>query len=246
MAVVDSAGRVTGVTAGHARSSASAGDLVLELPIEVFPVPTTITLLAGDGQRARRGSAAVPAQGADRVARRAADGRRPGALPRSGADRAASHPISIPPMPTASCSAVRTLGDRPGRQRSALAVDGEPPIATRSPRTPSRWPRTRASRRAILPRGEAGLELAEPIMVRVTDSTGAPLGDVPVVASRNGGRSWRTALGPTRSAKPGRAGRSAHAGLERAYVQVGVSRAVPRAAPRRRRCRGRRFAGPRS
>ena len=128
--------------------------------------------------------------------------------------------------------AVWTLGDRPGRQRSALAVDGEPPIATSLAADAEPVADNTRITPGEPPSGEVGLELPEPIVVRVTDSTGAPLGDVPV--------SWEAAGGGTIVADGARTDSlgqararwtlGPRAGSQRAYVQVGMSRAVPRAA----------------
>jgi hypothetical protein len=232
VAVVDSAGRVTGITAGQGTLVASAGDLVLELPTEVYPIPAAITLLAGDGQRASAGQRlAVPLK-AQIVSR----GGRPmaGVPVRFTMAEPTGH--IAPDADTSDADgivqAVWTLGDRPGRQRSALAVDGEPPIAT----SLAADAEPVADNTRITPgepsSGEAGLELAEPIVVRVTDSTGAPLGDVPV--------SWEAAGGGTIVADGARTDSlgqararwtlGPRAGSQRAYVRVGASRAVPRAA----------------
>ena len=232
VAVVDSAGRVTGVTAGRGTLAASGGDLVLELPIEVFPVPTTITLLAGDGQRAPVGQRlAVPLK-AQIVSR--------GGRPMAGVPVrfTVAEPTGriAPDIDTSDADgivqAVWTLGDRPGRQRSALAVDGEPPIATSLAADAEPVADNTRITPGEPPAGEAGLELAEPITIRVTDSTGAPLGDVPV--------SWEAANGGTIVADGARTDSlgqararwtlGPRAGSQRAYVQVGASRAVPRAA----------------
>jgi len=231
VAVVDSAGRVTGVTAGRGTLAASGGDLVLELPIEVFPVPTTITLLAGDGQRAPAGQRlAVPLK-AQIVSR--------GGRPMAGVPVrfSVAEPTGriAPDIDTSNADgivqAVWTLGDRPGRQRSALAVDGEPPIATSLAADAEPVADNTRITPGEPPAGEAGLELAEPITVRVTDSTGAPLGDVPV--------SWEAANGGTIVADGARTDSlgqararwtlGPRAGSQRAFVQVGASRAVPRA-----------------
>jgi adhesin/invasin len=232
VAAVDSAGRVTGVTAGRGTLAASGGDLVLEVPIEVYAIPATITLLAGDGQRAPAGQRlAVPLK-AQIVSR--------GGRPMAGVPvrfTVAEPTGRIAPDTDTSdaegiVQAVWTLGDRPGRQRSALAVDGEPPIATSLAADADPVADNTRITPGEIHSGEAGLELSEPTVVRVTDSTGVPLGDVPV--------SWEAAGGGTivadgpRTDSLGQA--RAHwtlgprAGSQRAYVQVGASRAVPRAA----------------
>jgi hypothetical protein len=232
VAVVDSAGRVTGMTAGRGTLAASGGDLVLELPIEVYPVPATITLLAGDGQRAPAGQRlAVPLK-AQIVSR--------GGRPMAGVPVrfTVAEPTGriAPDTDTSDADgivrAIWTLGDRPGRQRSALAVDGEPPIATSLAADAEPVADNTRITPGEPPSGEAGIELSEPVVVRVTDSTGVPLGDVPV--------SWEAAGGGTIVADGARTDSlgqararwtlGPRAGAQRAYVQVGASRAVPRAA----------------
>ena len=232
VAVVDSAGRVTGVTAGRGTLAASGGDLVLELPVEVYPVPTTITLLAGDGQRAPAGQRLTVPLKAQIVSRgRPPDGRRPGAVHRGGADRThhAGHRYLRRRRHRAGVSGPWATGRAASGARSRSTASRRSP--RRSPRTPSRWPRTRASRRASRPSGEAGLELPEPVVVRVTDSTGAPLGDVPVSWEAAGGGTIVGDGGRTDSLGQARARWTLgpRAGSQRAYVQVGASRAVPRA-----------------
>jgi adhesin/invasin len=231
VAVVDSAGRVTGITAGRGTLVASAGDLVLELPTEVYPIPATITLLAGDGQRAPAGQRlAVPLK-AQIVSR----GGRPmaGVPVRFTMAEPTGH--IAPDADTSDADgivqAVWTLGDRPGRQRSALAVDGEPPIATSLAADAEPVADNTRITPGEPPSGEAGLELDEPIVVRVTDSTGAPLGDVPVSWEAAGG--GRIVADGARTDSLGQARArwtlGPRAGSQRAYVQVGASRAVPRA-----------------
>ena len=231
VAVVDSAGRVTGVTAGRGTLAASGGDLVLELPVEVYPVPTTITLLAGDGQRAPAGQRlAVPLK-AQIVSR----GGRPmtGVPVRFTVGEPTGH--ITPDIDTSDADGivqgVWTLGDRPGRQRSALAVDGEPPIATSLAADAEPVAENTRITPGEPPEGEAGLELSGPIMVRVTDSTGSPLGDVPVSWEAAGGGTIVGDGGRTDSLGQARARWTLgpRAGSQRAYVQVGASRAVPRA-----------------
>jgi hypothetical protein len=231
VAVVDSAGRVMGVTAGRGTLAASGGDLVLELPVEVYPVATTITLLAGDGQRAPAGQRlAVPLK-AQIVSR----GGRPmaGVPVRFTVAEPTGH--ITPDIDTSDAAGivqgVWTLGDRPGRQRSALAVDGQPPIATSLAADAEPVAENTRVTPGEPPAGEAGLELPEPIMVRVTDSTGAPLGDVPVSWEPAGGGTIVGDGGRTDSLGQARARWTLgpRAGSQRAYVQVGASRAVPRA-----------------
>ena len=83
--------------------------------------------------------------------------------------------------------AVWTLGDRPGRQRSSLAVDGESPIATTLAADAEPVAANTRVTTDEAPSGVAGTELSEPLIARVTDSTGAPLSDLPISWEADGG-----------------------------------------------------------
>ena len=231
VAAIDSAGRVTGVTAGRTTLAATGGDLLLERPIEVAPVAATITLLAGDGQRAPAGQRlAVPLK-AQIVSR--------GGRPMAGVSVrfAVAEPTGsfAPTVDTSDAEgivqAVWTLGDRPGRQRSSLAVDGDPPIATALAAEAEPVAGNTRITTGESPSGVTGEELAESIVVRVSDSTGAPLGDLPVTWEAEAGGTIAAEGARTDSAGQARARWTLgpRAGVQRAFVQVGASRAVPRA-----------------
>ncbi len=229
VAVVDSTGRAVGVAAGRSTLVAAGGDLVLERPVEVLSVPATITLLAGDGQRASAGQRlAVPVR-AQIVSR--------GGRPMAGVPVrfAAAEPAGrfAPEVDTSNADgivqSVWILGDRPGRQRSALAVDGDPPIATAL--AADAEPDAANTRIIVpeLPAGTAGAELPEPVAVRVTDSTGAPLSDLPVSWTAETGSivadGVRTdSLGEARA----RWTLGPRAGGQRVAVQLGGLRTSPR------------------
>ncbi|HKT61493.1 MAG TPA: hypothetical protein VJQ46_15670, partial [Gemmatimonadales bacterium] len=55
VAAVDSAARVSALDAGRTTLIAAGGEVTAEVPIEVYPVPATVTIQAGDGQRAAAG-----------------------------------------------------------------------------------------------------------------------------------------------------------------------------------------------
>ena len=231
VAAIDSAGRVTGVTAGRTTLAATGGDLLLERPIEVAPVAATITLLAGDGQRAPAGQRLVVPLKAQIVSR--------GGRPMAGVPVrfAVVEPTGsfAPAIDTSDADgivqAVWTLGDRPGRQRSSLAVDGDPPIATALAAEAEPVAANTRVTSGEPPSGVTGEELAEPVVVRVTDSTGAPLGDLPVAWEAEGGGTIVSEGARTDSIGQARARWTLgpRSGVQRAFVQVGVSRAVPRA-----------------
>ena len=231
VAAIDSAGRVTGVTAGRTTLAATGATSIGRSSSRSPPVAATITLLAGDGQRAPAGQRlAVPLK-AQIVSR--------GGRPMAGVSVrfAVAEPTGsfAPTVDTSDAEgivqAVWTLGDRPGRQRSSLAVDGDPPIATALAAEAEPVAGNTRITTGESPSGVTGEELAESIVVRVSDSTGAPLGDLPVTWEAEAGGTIAAEGARTDSAGQARARWTLgpRAGVQRAFVQVGASRAVPRA-----------------
>jgi hypothetical protein len=122
-----------------------------------------------------------------------------------------------------------TLGTRPGRQRLALSTDDESPITTIVVAEADPVPEnTRVTALGNGLSATAGSALPA-VAVRIADSLGTPLSDVPVT--------WVTAGGTivAEGARTDSAG-EAHArwtlgpraGVQQAYVQVGTSRVGPR------------------
>lgn len=231
VAAFDSAGRLTAVSSGHTTLVASGGDLVAELPLEVYPVPATITLLAGDGQHApagRRLSAALKALVISR------GGRPMAAVPVSFKAADASGRVEQEIDTTDAdgiARAVWTLGPRPGRQRLALGVEADPSIATfvvaeADPRVED----TRVVPPAETLAGRAGQPLSEPVRVRVVDSIGAPLADVPIAWEADAASTITAEAGRTDSLGEARARwiLGPKSGTQHAYAQVGSGRAIPR------------------
>jgi hypothetical protein len=235
IASVDSIARVSAGMSGRATLVASSGDLTAELPLEVYPVPATITLLAGDGQHApaaHRLPGPVKAQVVSRGGRPMA-----GVSVRFGVTDGAGRVDRESDTSDADgiVLAAWILGPHPGRQRITLGVDGDPPIATAVLADADPVPEnTRIALRGEMPSGRAGETLAAAVVIRVADSAGAPVTDVPVAWDADGGGSIagdaprtdslgeataRWTLGP-------------RSGTQQSYVQVGSSRAVPRFALR--------------
>ncbi len=232
VAAVDSLARLTAVTAGRTVVVAASGDLTAELPLEVYPVPGTITLLAGDGQHAPAGHRLPLPIRAQIVSR---GGRPlPGVAVRLGAGDGTD---GEPAVDTSNADGIVqlpwTLGARPGRQRIALGVDGDAGIATLLTADADPVPEnTRITFAGTPPSGRVGTTLPASIAVRVADSTGAPLPDLPVAWSTPDdgaieGLGARTdSLGEARA----RWTLGSRAGSQQVLVQVGSSRAVPRFA----------------
>jgi hypothetical protein len=231
VATVDSAARLTGVTAGQGTLVASSGDLTTEVPVEVYPVPATITLLGGDGQHApagRRLPGAVKAQVVSRGGRPMADVAVRFSLA-DGADHVEQE------IDTSDADGIVqagwTLGARPGRHRIALGVEGDGSVTTFVAADADPVPEnTRITSTGEPPSGRVGEPLGDAVEVVVADSAGAPLADVPVSWAADGGGtiagdSPRTdSLGAARA----RWTLGPRAGPQQAYAQVGSLRAVPR------------------
>ncbi|HEY2375031.1 MAG TPA: Ig-like domain-containing protein [Gemmatimonadaceae bacterium] len=188
VAEIDSLGAVTGKIAGRTIATATVDGVSGKGPITVVATAAAITTVAGGTQRALAGSL-LPQAVVVRVTSRRA---RPveGVLVKF---RLSDGGGTLDPQSTLTdadgrARTVWTLGDLPGRQTilatveridSALAVVAEAePVAANTRLTASN---DHAS-------GEAGHQLADTIAIRVADSTGRALADVPVtwVALDNG------------------------------------------------------------
>jgi hypothetical protein len=232
IAAVDSLGNVSGNAPGRTTFTVAYEGLAASVPAEVYPVPASMTLLAGDNQKALAGRR-VPQPVTVQVVSRS--GRPIEGVPvrfvlEDGAGQA---------EPQVDSSDARgivrttwTLGPAAGRQSLAINAEG---VANPSIITAEAEPVAANTRLAMVSEnveGPAGATLPEPVVVRVTDSSGVALANVPVAWSAEDGGSVvageaRTdSLGQTRARwtlGPG-------SGTQRAYVQVGSARAVPRFA----------------
>ena len=230
VATVDSQARVAAVTAGRTVITVAGGDLTAELPVEVYPVPGTITVLAGDGQHAlagRRLPVPLRAQVVSRGGRPL-----PGVAVRLGAaDGSSDDQVSDTSDADGIVQLAWTLGQRPGRQRLTLGVDGETSVATVLTADADPDPAsTRIAPVGAPLSGRVGAVLSSPAAVRVTDSTGAPLADLPVTWTAEGGGTMEPQAGRTDSLGEARARWTLgpRAGAQQALVQVGGARGGPR------------------
>jgi hypothetical protein len=179
IAAVDGTGEITGVTPGRTLLTAELGGFSARLAAEVVPVAASITVVSGEGQRAqveRRLAAPVAVQVVSR-----------GGRPIAGVPVGFSTPDGGTVEPAVDTSdaqgvarATWTLGGLPGRQRLAPAVDGiatTPVILAEADPTPAN------TRVALASEGAAGIVgtlIPDPVVIRVTDSAGAALVDLPV------------------------------------------------------------------
>jgi hypothetical protein len=204
------------------------GELRTDVAVEVVPVPASITLLAGDEQRGPAGrplAVPVTAQIVSRTGRPIA-----GVAATFQAAGAGGAALAVDTADArGTVSAVWTLDPRPGRQQLAIVVEGvsvSPVVSAEADPLPAN---TRVALASDLPPATAGDSLADPVVVRVTDSLGVALADLPVAWSAlDGGRLFplgaRTdSLGEARALW--RLG--ARAGRQRIRVQVGNARSLP-------------------
>jgi hypothetical protein len=230
IAMVDSAGNVTGTAVGHTVFIAAHGDMVAQLPVDVYPVPASLTLLGGDGQRAPVGRR-VPNPIAVQVVSRS--GRPIEGVPvRFVLDEVAgvADPQTAASDAQGVVRATWTLGGVPGRHSLTVSADG---IANHTIVTAEAEPvgaNTRLAQVTATLEGPAGGSVGEPVVVRVTDSSGVALADVPLSWLAEDGGSIVAIASRTDSLGEARARWTLgpKSGTQRAYVQVGSPRAVPR------------------
>jgi hypothetical protein len=230
VASIDSVGNVTGTAVGHTIFTAAHDDMVTQLPVEVYPVPASLTLLGGDGQHAPAGRRVKNPIAVQVVSR---SGRPIEGVPvRFVLDEVAG--VADPQMGASDAQgivrATWTLGAVPGRHSLTVSAEG---IANHTIVTAEAEPvgaNTRLAQVTATAEGPAGRPIAEPVVVRVTDSSGVALADVPLAWSAEDGGSIVAIESRTDSLGEARARWTlgSKSGTQRAYVQVGSARAVPR------------------
>ena len=230
IAVVDSLGNVSGTAPGQTTFSAAFDGMLTQLPVDVYPVPASLTLLGGDGQRAPAGRKVGQPVTVQVVSR---SGRPIEGVPvHFVLDEGAGHaePQSDSSDAQGIVRASWTLGGGPGRQTLAIHADG---IANPTVVTAEAEPVAANTRVIVVSEDLEGVTaglLAEPVVVRVTDSSGVALTDVPVTWSA--GDDGNILATESRTDSLGES--QAHwtlgpkSGPQQAYVQVGSPRAMPR------------------
>src|SRR6185312_4118828 len=180
VAAVDSLGNATAVAPGRTMFTATVDGMIAQLPVEVYPVPASLTLLSGDGQRApagRRVAQPITVQVVSRSGRPI-----PGVPVRfaleEGAGRAEPQADSSDAQGIARAS--WTLGGFPGRQSLSVSAEG---VASPTVVTAEAEPVAANTRVTLVSehlQGPAGAALADPVTVRVTDTSGVAMVDVSV------------------------------------------------------------------
>jgi hypothetical protein len=218
-----------GVSPGRASFLAIAGPLQAPLPVEVVPVAGSITVLGGDGQRGPAG-AELPVPVTAQIVSRSG---RPIAGAVASFHSAAAGAAAEPALDTSDARGmVKTtwrLGELPGRQQLSVAVQGvgtSPTVGAEADPLPGN---TRVENAMADLHGRVGDTLREPVVVRVTDSAGRALADLPVAWTPVEGGTFTAHTLRTDSLGEARATwkLGTKAGRQRARVQVGNARTMP-------------------
>ena len=226
--LVDSLNQVQGMTPGEATLTAVAGALQSPLPVEVLAVPASVTVVSGDNQRAPAGRALATPVAAQIVSR---SGRPvPGVRVefRMVDGQGSSAPAAATSDASGTVHTIWTLGDTPGRQHLGISTEGVsvPVLTAEADPLPARTRITWLSDDRL---GQVGDTLSEPVAVRVTDSAGVALADLPVAWSTPDGGALAALAPRTDSLGEARARWTLgpRAGRQRVQVQIGSARTMP-------------------
>jgi hypothetical protein len=229
VAATDSGGAIVAVSAGETQLTATGPNgLQGTLRLVVLPVPTSITVLAGEGQRAPAGSrlgSPVTAQVVSRSGRPVA-GVAVRFEPLTGGS---AEPVVDTTDAQGMVQSVWTLAEVPGRQRISVGVPG---IAAAPVLTAEADP-VPANTRVVLADtglgGTVGDSIEAPVVVRLTDSLGRALADIPIAWTAADGGSVTVLAPRTDSLGEARAAwrLGPKAGRQRARIQAGNPRSLP-------------------
>jgi hypothetical protein len=179
IAAVDATGEISGVAPGRTSLTAELGGFNARLTAEVVPVPASLTVVSGEGQRAGVGKRLGEPVAVQVVSR---GGRPIAGVPVRFAvgDGGSVEPAVDTSDAQGVARATWTLGALPGRQRLSPVVDGitaAPLVVAEADPMPANTRVTLASEGAA---GMVGSLIGEPVVIRVTDSAGTAMADLPV------------------------------------------------------------------
>lgn len=229
VAAVDSGSAVAAVSSGETQLTATApGGLQSTVRVVVLPVPSSITVLAGEGQRAPAGSrlgSPLAAQVVSRSGRPVAGVAVYFESQTGGSVEPAVDTTDAQGM----VQAAWTLAEVPGRQRisvGVIGVAGTPVLTAEADPVP-------ANTRVVLVdpelNGIVGDTIGAPVVARLTDSLGRALADIPIAWVAADGGSLTAAAPRTDSLGEARAvwRLGPKAGRQRARIQAGNPRSLP-------------------
>ncbi|HXY29323.1 MAG TPA: Ig-like domain-containing protein [Gemmatimonadaceae bacterium] len=229
IATVDSMGGVTGRSVGRTMITASVDDVGDSAPLEVVAVPASIALVTGAVLRAPAGSRVPQALVVRVLSARGAPAA--GMVVRFEAppEMGTLDPVEVKSDAGGLARSTWVLGPMPGRQHLTVSAVGLDSTLTLTAEADPVAANMRYERQDGATVGRVGEPLSEPINVRLTDSLGRSLADVPVawlaldggVVTPDGSRTdslgeahARWTLGPQR-------------GTQRLRVQAGNARLAP-------------------
>jgi hypothetical protein len=226
---VDSLGVATGIAPGRATVTATVDSLGDTMTLEVVAVPASVAFVGGSGQVAPAG-ATLPQPIVVRVT--SSRGQPvPGAMVRlaTGDATGSVEPATLKTDADGRAMARWTLGDMPGRQALVASTEG---VATAPELVAEAEPVAGAVRAVTIGDGQsaaAGQALPGPVGVRLTDTLGRLLVDVPVSWSTHDGGSLSATAARTDSAGEARAlwTLGPRGGRQRALAYVGTRRHLP-------------------
>ncbi len=228
VARVDTLGYVTGVNPGKTIVRATVDGVTGHGPVSVLALPASMAVAGGGAQRALAG-ATLPQPVAVRVLSRRG---RPveGTLVRfrTADNLGALNPAAVYTDAEGRARATWTLSDRPGRQTALASVDRVDSALAIVAEADPVAANTRAVALTERLTAVVGDSVRDAVGVRLTDSTGRPLPDVPVTwAAQDGGR---VADGATRTDSLGEARvrwtLGPRAGTQRLRALIGSGRGV--------------------
>jgi hypothetical protein len=178
--VVDTTGRLSGITAGRTTVSASVAGVSAQMPVTVVAQPGSISIVGGTGQEAPAGTI-LPTPVVVRLLSKR--GRALGGIPIHFRRMDAAGAVDLAAVMTDGDGKARTswrLGDFPGRQHLTAAVDGLDSTASVVAEAEPVAANTRIMLLHDAQQGAIATALGEAVGIRLTDSSGRALADVPL------------------------------------------------------------------
>ncbi|HJU66113.1 MAG TPA: Ig-like domain-containing protein, partial [Gemmatimonadaceae bacterium] len=229
VATVDSLGVVTARNAGQTTLTATIDGVEAESPITVLPVPGSVTLV-GDGEL--HAPAGRPLGRRVAVHLTSKRGRPAAGLVVRFTPLFAHGRVDADSAKTdagGNASTAWTLGTAPGRQMLRVTIDGLDTVLVAMAEAEPIAANTRYVGPATEPTGRADEPLPQPVTVRLTDTLGRALADVPVSWSVEGGGSIVAVDARTDTLGEARATWTLgpKSGRQRARIQAGSARGIP-------------------
>ena len=229
LVTVDSAGTVLGRAQGTAAIAAVVDGVTAQLPVRIIPVPAAIQVTAGSAQRAAAGAQLPQAVTVRLLSRRGPPITGAAVRFRTADGRGRAEPAIVVTDGEGRARTIWTLGDIPGPQQLLAAAEGLDSSAVVVAEADPLAANTRIVALRDTLAGTVGGTIADPVGIRLTDSLGRALADIPVTWTAGDG--GRIAAVEERTDSLGEAHATwtlgPRAGAQRAHLRVGSGRTVP-------------------